>query len=298
MKKIKKLNYLIIILLFFSNKIMAKHPIKQEVLNNDILIGDIIKYKVTIENAENEIITIKTSDFSPFELIRKSRKLKKDNSIEYLFELSVYETGEQVIPEIKLTVKENEIIIPSKKIIVKSVLKNKDNKKLGIKDIKETVSVKENSYFLAYLFSGLFLLFILFVIFRKLKNKEKIAPIVIVEKLPAHEIAYKKLSELINLNLDKQGRLKEYFFILSEIIREFVGNRYDFDSIELTSGELISHIKSEPTFNRDYMIVINNFLEDSDLMKFSKIEATNQEIEEITKLAFKIVDDLKIKIMD
>ena len=92
--------------------------------------------------------------------------------------------------------------------------------------------------------------------------------------------------------------MKEYFFVLSEIVREFIGNRYDFDSIELTSGELLVAIKQEAKFNREYLVVISNFLEDSDLIKFSKIEPLTEEIENTTKLAFKIVDDLKIKIMD
>ena len=72
----------------------------------------------------------------------------------------------------------------------------------------------------------------------------------------------------------------------------------DFDSIELTSGELLVAIKQEAKFNREYLVVISNFLEDSDLIKFSKIEPLTEEIENTTKLAFKIVDDLKIKIMD
>ncbi len=298
MKKI----ILLILLLTLNNIAFANTDIKQEILNKNIRVGDYIKYKITIP-LDNGTITFKTKDFSPFDLINKSQKITPDKkSVEYLFTLSIYETGEQIIPELKfIKIKdknESEIIIPKKKITVNSVLKADNNKNQGIKDIKPTVSITEKTYLFIYIMIGVLLIIIIYYILKKQKNKKKKEIITIEKKLPAHEIAYKKLSELINQELIKKGKIKEYVFILSEIIREFIGNRYDFDSIELTSDELLSYIRREPKFNREHIPVINNFLEDSDIIKFSKIEATNEELEQLTKLAFKIVDDLKINIMD
>ncbi len=292
---------ILLIFTVFSSVIFANSNIKQEVLNKNIKVGDYIQYKITIP-LEKSTITLKTKDFSPFDLISKSQKLTKDKkSTEYILKLSIYETGPQTIPELKFikieNKKESEITIPSKKIMVNSVLK-KDEKNTRIKDIKSTVSVKEKTYLFIYILIGVLIIIIFYVIIKKQKKKKKKEIIIIEKKLPAHEIAYKKLSELINKELIKKGKIKEYVFMLSEIIREFIGNRYNFDSIELTSDELLKHIKQDAKFNREYITIINNFLEDSDIIKFSKIEATNEELEQLTKLTFKIVDDLKINIMD
>lgn len=292
---------ILLIFTIFSATIFASSNIKQEVLNKNIRIGDYIQYKITIPS-EKSTIALKTKDFSPFDLISKSQKQTKNKKyIEYILKLSIYETGPQTIPEIKFTrienKKESEITIPSKKIIVNSVLKN-DKKNATIKDIKSTVSVKEKTYLILYVLIGILIVIIFYIIIKKQRKKKKKEIIVVKKKLPAHEIAYKKLSELINKELIKKGKVKEYAFMLSEVIREFIGNRYEFDSIELTSDELLKHIKQEPKFNREYLTIINNFLEDSDIIKFSKVEATNGELEQLTKLTFKIVDDLKINIMD
>jgi hypothetical protein len=293
----------IFLLLIISNIIFAN--IKQEISNTNILVLDEINYKITIPIEDNDSISLKTNDFTPFELISKSNKnieIDKHKFVEYTFKLSIDKIGKQIIPEIKFSKIKNkietEIIAPSKEITVNSVLKNNNDKDLQIKDIKSTISIKEKNYTILYIVIGTLLLIVIFIFLKKIKKKVKKEVIIVEKKIPADEIAYKKLSELINQELIQKGKVKEYFFILSEIIREFIGNRYNFDSIELTSNELTSYIGQESTFNREYLVVINNFLEDSDIIKFSKIQATNEEIEKITQTAFKIVDDLKIKIMD
>jgi len=291
-----------LLLMISTTIIFANNNIKHEILNKKILIGDLIEYKITIP-VDSSSITLETKDFSPFELISKTQKFNdKNKSVEYTIKLSIYETGKQIIPQIIFSElrnkKENKITVPEKEIFINSVIKNIKDENLKIKDIKSTVSIKETNYLLIYILVGVLVIVIIYITLKKRKKKKKKEIIVIEKKLPAHEIAYKELSELINKDLIKTGKIKEYTFILSEIIRDFIGNRYDFDSIELTSGELLNHIKQEATFNRKYITIINNFLEDSDIIKFSKIEATNEEIEGLTKTAFKIVDDLKIKIMD
>jgi len=301
-KKLFQLMFLLIIFLNFSNLLLAKSKAESKILNEKILVGDNIKYKIIIPNPEKNVISLNSMDLSPFDLIKKSQLTTKDNKVEFLLELSIYEIGKQTIPELKFIISgeknETELVIPSKELVVGSVLNKADEKGLAIKDIKDSILIKEKSYFIIYLLLGVLSFIILFFVFKKWSEKEKSTPVIIEEKIPADEIAYKKLSELINQDLIKKGKVKEYFFLLSEIVREFIGNRYDFDSIELTSGELVSAIKTEAKFNREYLVVINNFLEDSDLIKFSKIEPLSEEIENTTKLAFKIVDDLKIKIMD
>jgi len=287
-----------IFLLFLIIFPVYANEFKAQVVNKKIFVGDIIKYKITFPFPKEKII-FEENEFSPFELIKKEKKYKNGKT-SFIFGLSIYKTGKFKIPALKFKTtkngKEDTITIPPKEITVISVLKN--SKDLKLKDIKPVAVITEKTYIPFYAATGILLLAILYFLFKKQKNKKPTDKITIEKKLPAHETAYKKLSELMQKELIKKGKLKDFAFELSEIIREFLGERYKFDSIELTSDELINYLKKEPSFNREYLTVINNFLEDTDIIKFSKIETEVKELENLTKLAFKIVNDLKQEIND
>ena len=61
-----------------------------------------------------------------------------------------------------------------------------------------------------------------YYIWRKRKLKNKIITVI----LPADEIAYIKLRELINMKLVEQNQIKEFYFRLSLILREYLENRF------------------------------------------------------------------------
>jgi hypothetical protein len=54
------------------------------------------------------------------------------------------------------------------------------------------------------------------------------------------EVALAKLNELEKQGLLKRGDYKSYYFKLSEILKSYVGARYQFDAPESTTAEMIS----------------------------------------------------------
>ena len=55
---------------------------------------------------------------------------------------------------------------------------------------------------------------------------------------PAHQRALMSLDALSEAQLPAQGRWREYYFRLSEILRKYLGERFDFDALECTTEEL------------------------------------------------------------
>jgi hypothetical protein len=127
-----------------------------------------------------------------------------------------------------------------------------------------------------------------FLIYRWIKKRKRKA-LPPAPPRPAHEIAIRKLLELKNSDLLQRGEFTEFYFGVSEAIREYFGNRYNFDSLEMTSTELMDalNVISPRGLDRNRVIV---FLTDSDLVKFAKFLPTVDEAEDILKEAFDIVE--------
>ncbi len=93
---------------------------------------------------------------------------------------------------------------------------------------------------------------------------------------PAHEVALERLATLAAAGYAKRGELKAHFVELSEILRVYVGARYDFDSVELTHLELTEALRrvDTPGLDEDELL---RLLETADLVKFAKFTPEEEE---------------------
>jgi hypothetical protein len=87
---------------------------------------------------------------------------------------------------------------------------------------------------------------------------------------PAHVIAYRELEKLQNEMLWQNGETKKYYTRLTEIIRQYLENRFQVYSLELTTSETLEALvktgfkKNEP-YNK-----LRSVLTGADLVKFAK----------------------------
>jgi hypothetical protein len=77
------------------------------------------------------------------------------------------------------------------------------------------------------------------------------------------------LRALAGENLPAQGRIKEFYVRLSEIVRGYVGERFGVEALECTSSELLAALRAIPApgLPRE---ALDEFLSDSDLVKFAR----------------------------
>jgi hypothetical protein len=102
--------------------------------------------------------------------------------------------------------------------------------------------------------------------FKKTK-KEVIAP---VNVEPAHVIAYRELEKLQSEMLWQKGETKKYYTRLTEIIRQYLENRFQVYSLELTTSETLEALvktgfKKNESYNK-----LKSVLTGADLVKFAK----------------------------
>lgn len=88
-------------------------------------------------------------------------------------------------------------------------------------------------------------------------------------ELPPHVKAIKELEELRLAKVWQTGKTKKYYTLLTDIIRDYIAGRYNFDAHEMTSFEILTELKSVK-INDDAMSKIDSVLNLSDMVKFAK----------------------------
>jgi hypothetical protein len=105
-----------------------------------------------------------------------------------------------------------------------------------------------------------------------IRNRKKNKPLFTKKpkpKLPPYEQAIKKLEELRLSRLWQSGKLKDYYTDITDIMKEYFTDRFDFDAWEMTSDEILERLQQEK-LNAQAMGKLNEALELSDLVKFAK----------------------------
>ena len=81
---------------------------------------------------------------------------------------------------------------------------------------------------------------------------------------------------------------RPFYFAVSEIIRDYLGGRYGFDSLELTTDELIAELRRQA--GRELVLgEIQGWLSACDLVKFAKISPSATEARGALESAIRIV---------
>ena len=105
---------------------------------------------------------------------------------------------------------------------------------------------------------------------------------------PAHEVALERLDRLGALGFLENADNRPFYFAISEVMRDYLGGRYGFDSLELTTDELLAELRGKA--GRDVMLAeIQGWLIDCDLVKFAKVSPTAAEARGALESAIRIV---------
>lgn len=93
-----------------------------------------------------------------------------------------------------------------------------------------------------------------------------------VDMRPAHVIALERLEELRRHNLWQDGRFKEYYSVLTDILKSYIGRRYAISAVEQTSDDLLRELRMNTTIeiDKDAVEQLREILSLADLVKFAK----------------------------
>jgi hypothetical protein len=236
-------------------------------------------------------------ELGPFSLLdrQESEQNLGDGRIKRQFTLTIaaYEPGAKEVPALEVTYLGPRGDVRTArtapvKVKIGSLIANEPEP--AIKDAAPPVTVMEENLWPAYIAGGLCaaglgaLLTMLIVRRLRARRGERPGP----PPRPAHEVALERLDRLGAYGFLENADNRPFYFAVSEIIRDYLGGRYGFDSLELTTDELIAELRRQAS--RELVLgEIQGWLSACDLVKFAKISPSAAEARGALESAIRIV---------
>ncbi|MCR4665099.1 MAG: BatD family protein [Paludibacteraceae bacterium] len=108
---------------------------------------------------------------------------------------------------------------------------------------------------------------------------------------PAEEVALEKLDAIREEKIWQAGREKDYHTQLTDVVREYIGKRFDVHSTEKTSNETLREMKTVLKNQKELYTGLSQMLQLADLIKFAKWKATPDENERSLQTAYQFVKE-------
>jgi hypothetical protein len=138
---------------------------------------------------------------------------------------------------------------------------------------------------------GTFLLGMLaWLLVRSLRRRKVArAAMPIVDPRTAEEIALDRLRDLQASGLAEADDRRPFYFLVTEIVREYLGRRYRFDALELTTSELLDALGRSGAPN-DVIAEVAAWTSGCDLVKYAGVPASRDEALSALTRAIAIVE--------
>lgn len=171
----------------------------------------------------------------------------------------------------------------------------------GLKGIKDPIDMPfQLSEIKNWLIGGALILLtivgiIVFIVTRK--PKEAVVVEAPVKKTPPHIIAIKRLNDLKGKGLWEAGDEKAYHSELTDILRQYLEDRFGFYAMESTTDEILERAQ-RLTMSADQRENLGWMFKLSDLVKFAKVKAYPDEHKESLQRAYEFVERTKQEVQE
>lgn len=126
------------------------------------------------------------------------------------------------------------------------------------------------------------LIFFVYVV-KKIKGRKK--------KLSAWEIANRDLTALMLSDRINIHESKSFYMQLTNIIKQYLYNRYGFDIYGKTDREILSFLDEQITFPRDLIPVLHDIFEHAGQIKFANISGIVEQMEQDIALSLRLIKE-------
>lgn len=283
----------VLILFLFFSTILGEGLNAQETKawssldSNAIMIGDQVHFALGITVPENMVVTwplLVDTITSNIEIIKQSSidttYSENDISLKQQFTITSFDSGYFEIPQINFNFRHKDdstYFTTSTGILFLQVFVPEVDTAQAFKPIANPLQEPYTlSEILPWVLGGLAIIAIIVLTILYIAKRKKKQPIFKRKPkpaLPAHVVAIKKLEELRLSKKWQAGHLKKYYSELTDIIREYMTNRYNFDAPEMTSYEILKKLH-EFNINKEAMSKMEATLNLADMVKFAKANPT------------------------
>jgi hypothetical protein len=155
----------------------------------------------------------------------------------------------------------------------------------GLRDIKPPVDIPNPWFWLWLTLGVLALAAALFWAWKRWRKKKAATPPAPV--IPAHVRAKQKLKEALALI----GQPKEFCIVVSDTIRWYLEDRFNFHAPERTTEEFLYELQETDLLLPDQKESLSEFLKRCDLVKFARYEPGEPELHDLHGAAVRLVEE-------
>ncbi|RME41024.1 MAG: hypothetical protein D6788_02105, partial [Planctomycetota bacterium] len=119
------------------------------------------------------------------------------------------------------------------------------------------------------------------------KRRRRLEPIPVI---PPHEWARARLAELIAEDLIARGRVREFYYRISDVVRGYIERRFGVSAPEMTTEEFLAAATRDPRLAGETSGWLQSFLNACDLVKYARHRPADAECREALRLASEFVD--------
>lgn len=271
---------------------------------SSITIGEKVTYAIEVDADKAVTVTFPSyvanlggfvvKDFG-VEDPKKSGRNRIKQSRWYL--LDTYTVGSYVIPPQEVRVmladgKEKVLKSPEIFVEVKGVMNDESGKEEGLRDIKPPINISRRAPVLWIVLSVLALTApaggLAWYFYRKKKEAKTAVP-----PRPAHEVAFEELNRIEGLDLIRQRQIKEYYYLTSNCLRQYLENRFNLRAPEQTTEEFLESAARNGTLEGRFVNLLKEYLERCDLVKYAKLEPHAGELTKLVETTRKFIEETK-----
>ncbi len=269
----------------------------------EVYVGDLITYKVTIiHDSTIQLVppplganlgAFDVKDYQPdLETKLPDGRIRSETK----FVLSTFTTGKYIIPPLPILFRMPDsaarvMLAEAVPINVLSLLENVSDS-ADIRPLKSPHEFKRN--WKPYILAGVAALVLLVAaLLLWLKFRRKKGAVEVVDLRPAWEIAFEKLALLKTSRLIEEGRFKQYYIELTEIVRGYLARMYTITVLDMTTEEFLLQFR-DMTLPASLLENTASFLRHADLVKFAKYVPEPERIEADFGAAHDVVEIVRV----
>jgi hypothetical protein len=306
----KKLFYILISFICLTQVKAQTYSVKATADTNSILIGEQINITLQsnyrVDEGEINIIfpTLYDTINEFVEVVNKSviDTLIPNKDEPYAFAqqqtvtITSFDSGYYAIPPFRFVI--NNDTIETDALLIEVLTLPVDTAQ-AIFDVKGIIDepfsftdwVKDNWWWMVAI---LVLIIGVIYLIKFLKNRKPVEVIEeIIPQIPVHIIALEKLEKIKAEKLWQEGKVKLYHSHISEILREYIENRYQVNALEETTTEILHGLRLH-NISPELMNKLTQTLTLADLVKFAKEKPLANENEMSIAAAIEFVTATKL----
>lgn len=262
-------------------------------------VGDPITLTVTAVSRRGVPVNLpNVVELAPFSLLARS---ENDTDLgdghvrrQFILQVAAYEPGTPSIPAVEVTYlgaggAVRQVRTQPIEVKIASLIANEPEP--ALREDAAPVAVWKRDLTLVYVAGGVLAAaigaLVTYLIVRRLRSRVVVRPG--PPPRPAHEVALERLDRLGAYGFLENADNRPFYFAVSEVIRDYLGGRYQFDSLELTTDELMTALERR-TGALPVLTEIKVWLSSADLVKFAKVSPTAAEARGALEVAIRIVE--------